>query len=74
MTTAEAGRRHDGVREIDDWVSGYVERHPRASINTVGDQAIMAVRTIQTLFVDLFTGKFGGRNSSTRRPSWPEPR
>ena len=58
MTTAEAGRRHDGVREIDDWVSGYVERHPRASINTVGDQAIMAVRTIQTLFVDLFTGKF----------------
>ena len=58
MTTSEAGRRNDGVREIDNWVAGYVDRHPKASINTVGNQAIMAVRTIQTLFVDIFTGKF----------------
>ncbi|WP_313674059.1 ABC transporter permease [Mycolicibacterium sp.] len=59
MTTAEKGRKqHDGIREIDDWVAGYVERHPRASVNTVGNQAIMGVRTVQTLFTDLFTGKF----------------
>ena len=61
MSTSEVtppGRTSDGVREIDHWVSGYVERHPRAAITTVGNQAIMAVRTIQTLFVDLVTGKF----------------
>ncbi len=59
MKSSEAGRKgSDGVREIDDWVSGYVDRHPRAAINTLGNQAIMAVRVIQTLFVDLFTGKF----------------
>jgi len=58
MTTSEVSRKSDGLGEIDDWVSGYVERHPRASINTVGEQAILAVRTVQTLFTDLFTGKF----------------
>jgi phospholipid/cholesterol/gamma-HCH transport system permease protein len=59
MTTSEAGRRkHDGVREIDDWVAGYVKRHPSAAIATGGNQAVLALRTIQTLFIDLFTGKF----------------
>ena len=61
MTTSEIDPpvgKHDGVREIDEWVSGYVERHPRAAITTVGNQAVMAVRTIQTLFIDLLTGKF----------------
>ena len=59
MTTSEAGRRrNDGVREIDDWVAGYVKRHPSAAIATGGNQAIMGIRTIQMLFVDLFTGKF----------------
>jgi phospholipid/cholesterol/gamma-HCH transport system permease protein len=59
MTTSEAGRRkHDGVREIDDWVAGYVKRHPSAAIATGGNQAILALRTIQTLFIDIFTGKF----------------
>jgi phospholipid/cholesterol/gamma-HCH transport system permease protein len=62
MTAPEAGRRgHDGVREIDDWVAGYVKRHPSAAIATGGNQAIMAIRTIQTLFIDLFTGKFQWR-------------
>ena len=62
MTTSEAGRRNnDGVREIDDWVAGYVKRHPSAAIATGGNQAIMAIRTVQTLFVDLFTGKFQWR-------------
>lgn len=59
MTTSEAGRRqHDGIREIDDWVAGYVKRHPSAAVATGGNQAILAIRTIQTLFIDLFTGRF----------------
>ncbi len=58
MTASETGRAHDGIREIDDWVSGYVKRHPSAAIGTAGNQAILAIRTIQTLFVDLVTGKF----------------
>lgn len=58
MTTSEIGRKNDGVREIDDWVAGYVKRHPSAAIATGGNQAILAWRTIQTLFIDIFTGKF----------------
>lgn len=59
MTTSETGRRkNDGIREIDDWVAGYVKRHPSAAIATGGNQAIMGIRTIQTLFIDLFTGRF----------------
>lgn len=58
MTTSDIGRKHDGVREIDDWVSGYVKRHPSAAVATGGNQAIMALRTFQTLFTDIFTGKF----------------
>ena len=62
MTTSETGRRkNDGVREIDDWVAGYVKRHPSAAIATGGNQAILAIRTVQTLFLDLFTGKFQWR-------------
>jgi phospholipid/cholesterol/gamma-HCH transport system permease protein len=62
MTTSETPapveRRDQGIQEIDEWVSGYVKRHPQAAISTVGEQAVLAVRTIQYLFVDLFTGKF----------------
>ena len=58
MTTSEIGRKSDGIREIDDWVAGYVKRHPSAAVATGGNQAIMALRTIQTLFTDIFTGKF----------------
>jgi phospholipid/cholesterol/gamma-HCH transport system permease protein len=58
MTTSEVGRKNDGIREIDDWAAGYVKRHPSAAVATGGNQAIMAVRTIQTLFTDIFTGKF----------------
>ena len=61
MTTSDAGRTHDGIREIDNWVAGYVKRHPSAAVATGGNQAILAIRTIQTLFIDLFTGKFQWR-------------
>lgn len=57
-TSAPVDRNSQGIQEIDEWVSGYVKRHPAAAISTVGEQAILAVRTIQYLFVDLFTGKF----------------
>lgn len=63
MTTSETPAHTDrhqdaGIKEIDDWVSGYVKRHPVAAISTFGEQAILALRTVQYLFVDLFTGKF----------------
>ena len=48
----------DGVGAMDHWVSGYVQRHPLASLRTVGDQFIVGLRTIQYLFVDLVTGEF----------------
>jgi len=54
----ENNRRNDGSKEIDKWVSGYVQRHPMAAVTTVGDQTILGLRTIQSLFVDLFTGRF----------------
>ena len=57
-TPDETDRRSDGSKAIDDWVSGYVQRHPMAAVTTVGDQAILGLRTIQSLFVDLFTGRF----------------
>lgn len=55
---AAARRGGEGIGEIDNWVSGYVKRHPQAAIDTAGEQAILALRVIQTLFTDLFTGKF----------------
>jgi phospholipid/cholesterol/gamma-HCH transport system permease protein len=50
--------RNDGIDAIDNWVSGYIKRHLLASISTVGNQTILGARTLQYLFVDLFTGKF----------------
>lgn len=61
MTTETAPaprRRHDGPAEIGDWTLGYVKRHPMESISTVGQQFVLAVRTFQTLFADIVTGKF----------------
>ncbi len=46
---------------MQDWTTGYVRRHPVASVNTVGDQFVLAVRTVQYLFIDLFTGRFQWR-------------
>src|ERR1700728_1422875 len=53
MTTQQ-----DGVVAIQDWASGYVKRHPLASLTTVGEQFVLGVRTIQYFFFDLFTGRF----------------
>jgi phospholipid/cholesterol/gamma-HCH transport system permease protein len=56
--TEQAAPRHDGLHAIDQWTTGYVRRHPIASVNTVGDQFVLGVRTLQWFFIDLVTGKF----------------
>ncbi|KRD17870.1 ABC transporter [Mycobacterium sp. Root265] len=43
---------------MEHWGAGYVQRHPIASLRTVGDQFVLGVRTLQHLFIDLFTGQF----------------
>ncbi|GFG87437.1 hypothetical protein MALGJ_41130 [Mycolicibacter algericus] len=48
----------DGVAAIGDWTVGYVNRHPLASLTTVGEQCVLAVRTVQYFFIDLFSGRF----------------
>jgi phospholipid/cholesterol/gamma-HCH transport system permease protein len=58
-SVAPAGRgADDGLRAIGDWSTGYVERHPKAAVSTVGDQFVLGIRTLQWFFIDLFTGKF----------------
>jgi phospholipid/cholesterol/gamma-HCH transport system permease protein len=47
-----------GIDTIGDWSTGYVRRHPLASLATVGDQFVLGIRTLQYLFVDLVTGRF----------------
>lgn len=56
--TSDGGGRGDGLQAIEDWSAGYIQRHPAASLRTVGDQFVLGVRTIEHLFVDLFTGAF----------------
>ena len=51
-------REPTGVDAIGDWTTGYVRRHPLASLTTVGEQFVLGLRTIQYLFVDLVTGRF----------------
>ncbi len=54
MTT----RSEDGIDAIRDWSAGYVKRHPLASLNTVGEQCVLGVRTIEWFFRDLFSKNF----------------
>lgn len=59
MTTeSEPAVRDDGVATIQDWGVGYVDRHPLASLRTVGQQFVLGIRTTQYFFIDLFTGRF----------------
>lgn len=53
-----APTRPEGTAAIEDWASGYVRRHPLASLTTVGQQCVLAVRTVQYFFIDLFTNRF----------------
>ncbi len=59
MTTrSDPTLRVDGVASIQEWGVGYVDRHPLASLRTVGEQFVLGIRTIQYFFIDLFTGRF----------------
>lgn len=51
-------RAPDGVAAISEWSAGYAVRHPLASLNTLGEQYILAIRTVEYCTVDLFTGRF----------------
>ena len=56
---SDGGRSNkDGIEAIDNWVAGYIKRHPIAAISTAGDQAILGMRTIQYLVTDLIRGRF----------------
>jgi phospholipid/cholesterol/gamma-HCH transport system permease protein len=46
------------VGEIGAWGKRYVRSHPLQSLETVGAQTMLGVRTIQYFFIDLFTGRF----------------
>lgn len=50
--------RRSGVGEMNDWGRRYVRTHPLLSLDTVGGQVQMGIRTVQYFFVDLFTGRF----------------
>ncbi len=57
--TSDGAGRGDGLAAIEDWsrrLRPGVIRSPRCT--TVGDQFVLGVRTLQHLFIDLFTGQF----------------
>lgn len=58
MTTSpdrvsDGGAPERGTDAIEKWATGYVRRHPIASLTTVGDQFVLGVRTVQYLFTEL---------------------
>lgn len=48
----------EGIATVQDWGVGYLERHPLASLSTVGKQFILGVDTVRYFFIDLLTGRF----------------
>mgnify|MGYP003767787933 FL=1 len=55
---AQGNGGSSGLAAIENWTTGYVDRHPKAAIATVGEQFVLGVRTLQWFFIDLFTGRF----------------
>ncbi|MFJ1454850.1 ABC transporter permease [Nocardia wallacei] len=53
-----APRTSAPVGRITSWGSGYLRRHPIASLETVGAQFVMGVRAVQYLVADIATGRF----------------
>lgn len=56
--TQEHSAEQSAVGEITGWASGYLRRHPIASLETVGGQCILAMQAIQYLILDICTGRF----------------
>lgn len=48
----------DGVDAVLGWSTGYVRRHPLASVTTVGYQFVLGLRVAQYFVADLVTGRF----------------
>jgi phospholipid/cholesterol/gamma-HCH transport system permease protein len=52
------GGGRDGVDAILGWSTGYLRRHPLASVTTVGYQFVLGLRVAQYFVLDLVTGRF----------------
>jgi len=46
------------VADITQWTKGYVDRHPVASLETVGLQCILGLRAVQYLILDIARWRF----------------
>lgn len=57
-TSPPAPETPKATDEITSWMTGYVRRHPRASLETVGGQFVLGIRAVQHLIVDLLTLRF----------------
>ena len=55
---SEKAAKSEAVGEIGDWTAGYLRRHPKTSLETVGEQFILGIRAIQWMIVDIFTRRF----------------
>lgn len=61
MPTQPAGPAEIDAAATDrvlQWWRGYLDRHPLASLRTVGGQCVLAVRAIQHLCADVVRGRF----------------
>jgi phospholipid/cholesterol/gamma-HCH transport system permease protein len=63
MVTASPGfqagvTERSAMGEIRAWGTRSVRSHPLQSLETVGGQTMLGVRTLQYFFIDLFTGRF----------------
>ncbi|WP_332838719.1 MlaE family ABC transporter permease [Nocardia bovistercoris] len=57
-SVAADDHRRRASAEVAEWGKGYVRRHPRASLETVGRQVLMGGRAIRYLVTDVASGKF----------------
>jgi phospholipid/cholesterol/gamma-HCH transport system permease protein len=55
---ADGTAERSALREMGDWGRGYLSHHPLASLQTVGGQVVLAIRTIQQLIVDVLHRRF----------------
>lgn len=58
MAIPQTAQPESAVGQIGDWAHGYVRRHQVASLETVGGQCMLAVRTFQYLFLDIVRWRF----------------
>ncbi|WP_068155632.1 ABC transporter permease [Rhodococcus phenolicus] len=56
--TVDTEQKNSATAEIEDWMRGYVRRHPVASLETVGGQCVLGLRAIQYLIADIATFRF----------------